>query len=170
MKKRKQHNKIISKTSHNNNIYNILTHRSVVVDRPFNYMYFIGAGCNKKNVKDNRHNYSGSGISDYHHGNTIRVPSLNKSNKIWKNFYMLFPHVYFNMRKNSIGKKDGDIVEIWINAWQKAKVKVISGLSIKAIPTKIYNNLYGMCLYEDEINKLAKNDIIYEISDKNNIN
>ena len=32
-----------------------------------------------------------------------RVPSLRRSNKIWKNFYKLFPSVYFNMREAATG-------------------------------------------------------------------
>lgn len=37
----------------------------------------------------------------YGHGNIIRFPSLKRSNTIWRNFYKLFPRVYFIMRKKA---------------------------------------------------------------------
>lgn len=40
--------------------------------------------------RDNKGTYNrGSGAQS----NTIRVPSLKRSNKVWNNFYRLFPHL-----------------------------------------------------------------------------
>ena len=47
----------------------------------------------------------------------IRFPSLKRSMKVWKNFYMLFPLVYIEMRNQIEGRglKNGDVVEIVLN-------------------------------------------------------
>lgn len=37
----------------------------------------------------------------YGHGNIIRFPSLKRSNTVWRNFYKLFPNVYFAMRRKA---------------------------------------------------------------------
>ena len=45
-----------------------------------------------RNVKDNSiHGRNSSGGSC---GWTIRIPSIKKSNRIWRNFYKLFPRIY----------------------------------------------------------------------------
>lgn len=165
--KRRKHNKITPKQD--GNIYRILTHKSFLLDdsKP---IYFIGNGCSGRNgAKDNRNTYNGGGHGDYMCRNDIRVPALNRSNKIWKNFYKLFPYIYFKMRKHSIGKKDGDIIEIDINQWQKAKVKIMSGLSVYASPV---HNKFNPCYFmikDEEIKNEISMGVISEVSDKNKI-
>lgn len=49
-------------------------------------------------TKDNtKWAYNGEGVS--YKGNKVRIPSVKRSNKVWRNFYTLFPEYYEILQK-----------------------------------------------------------------------
>ena len=83
----------------NGQIYNLLRKPYSIIDRKDNnsYGHVLGNGDSYKQK--------------------IRFPSLKRSMRVWKNFYMLFPLVYIEMRNQieGSGLKNGDVVEIVLN-------------------------------------------------------
>lgn len=61
--------------------------------RPINLYKYFGGKINYKHMprgiyRDNKDDYNYGSGGDTH---SIRVPSLKRSDKVWKNFYKLFP-------------------------------------------------------------------------------
>lgn len=70
-------------------------------------------------TKDNT-KWAYNGIGYYYKGNKVRIPSIKRSNKIWRNFYTLFPKYYDILQKCLSGElkctKSDDYVGISIHS------------------------------------------------------
>ena len=136
--KRRKNNKILKK-SDNSNYYNILYYGSINIDD--NQYHLVCPPYAKHVRKDNSNAFilKDGGCCDYHR-NRIRIPSLKRNVKTWRNFYKLFPRLYLIMRKHVTTQMEGDVINIeydYNNDIVKVKVKVIDNLKLAYVDRNI---------------------------------
>lgn len=164
--KRKQKRKIKPKYNNDNHL-DVLSGCNIEIDG--NYYHLTCSPYMLYGVsRDNKDGFKKGGGGDYHN-NRVRVPSLKRNIKTWKNFYKLFPRLYLEMRKHVSSQKVGDYVEVEIFDYfgkpQIAKLKVINNLDlicVKNSHSNLNRNIYWR-ITEKEIGIGLENNTVKKI-------
>ena len=141
----------------NGQIYNLLRKPYSMIDRKDNngYGFVLGNGDSYKQK--------------------IRFPSLKRSMKVWKHFYMLFPLVYIEMRNQIEGRglKNGDVVEIVLNELpgyyrssdeinDKQKVRVVDLGGLEMIHHMVKHCVYWK-IYQNEHDRMVEDGDLIKV-------